>query len=318
MHRSFSFDNIIGRQLIEERKPVLIPDVYDDTAAAIAFRRAAGLHTDQTEYMRSWMGIPLVTRERVIGILALHHREPAIYTQQNADLAMTFANHVAVAIDNARLYEKAQRLAVLQERQRLSRELHDSVSQALYGIALGARTARKLLDLTKLESQSKSALADPLDYILSLSEGGLAEMRALIFDLRPESLESEGLVAALAKQTAALQSRHHIEVTTHFVDEPGVSLAVKEALYRVAQEALHNAVKHSGATRLAAGLYLQDGQLALEISDNGEGFDLNGNFRGHLGLCSMRERLEQVGGTLAMTSSSCHGTQIVAIVPLSK
>jgi signal transduction histidine kinase len=317
LHHSYSTDSIIARRLIEEQKPVLISDVSDDSALAVAFREATGLHTDRIEYIRSWLGIPLVTRERVIGMLALHHREPAIYTRQNADLAMTFGNHVAVAIDNARLYEKAQRLAVLQERQRLSRELHDSVSQALYGIALGARTARKLLDRTKLGSQSRAALADPIDYILSLSEGGLAEMRALIFELRPESLESEGLVAALAKQATALQARHGIEVTTHLGDEPGASLPAKEALYRVTQEALHNVVKHAGATRLEVSLSTEDGQIALEIWDNGKGFDLNGSFSGHLGLQSMRERVEQVGGTLNMTSSPGSGTRIVAVVPLA-
>jgi signal transduction histidine kinase len=250
-------------------------------------------------------------------MLALHHREPAIYTQRNADLAMAFANHVAVAIENARLHEKAQRLAVLQERQRLARELHDSVSQALYGIALGTRTAHKLLEQTQMANDSKAALSEPLEYILSLSEGGLAEMRALIFELRPESLENEGLVTALAKQATAIQARHHIEVKTLFEEEPDVSLTTKEVLYRVGQEALNNIVKHAGATKITVSLSTGDDQLVLEISDNGKGFDQNADFTGHLGLRSMRERVEQVDGTLTINSSSCHGTQIVAAVPLA-
>jgi signal transduction histidine kinase len=318
LRRSFSVDNVIGRQLVEEQNAVLIPDVSTNTPLALAFRQATGLRSDRDHYIRSWMGIPLRTRDKVIGMLALHHQEPAKYNQQHADLAMTFANHVAVAIENARLHEKAQRLAVLQERQRLARELHDSVSQALYGIALGTRTAQSLLDRTHMADESKAALSEPLEYVLSLSEGGLAEMRALIFELHPESLEREGLVAVLAKQATVLETRHHIGVTSLLIDEPDASLAIKEALYRVGQEALHNIVKHANATQVGVSLAVDDdeSQLILEISDNGKGFDLNGNFAGHLGLWSMRKRVEKVGGTLTITSSSCRGTHLAAAVPL--
>jgi signal transduction histidine kinase len=168
-----------------------------------------------------------------------------------------------------------------------------------------------------MASESKAALGEPLEYILSLSEGGLAEMRALIFELRPESLESEGLVAALAKQATAIQARHHIEVKALFEEEPDASLTTKEVLYRVGQEALNNIVRHAGATMISVSLSTADDQLVLEISDNGKGFDQNADFTGHLGLRSMRERVEQVGGTLTITSSSCRGTQIMAVVPLA-
>jgi signal transduction histidine kinase len=263
------------------------------------------------------MGVPLVTKEKVIGMLSLHHREPARYSEEHAVLVLAFANHVAVAIENARLHEKAKRLAVLQERQRLARELHDSVSQALYGIALGTRTARTLLERAEMPGESKATLSEPLTYVLSLSEGGLAEMRALIFELRPESLENEGLVTALTKQATVLQTRHGIEVTSLLEKEPNATLTTKEALYRVGQEALHNIVKHANATKVTVSLTSEDEKLVLEISDNGRGFDPNGNFTGHLGLRSMHERVEQVGGTMTINSSSCHGTQIMAVVPLS-
>jgi signal transduction histidine kinase len=314
---NYPADNIIGRQLIEEQQPVLIPDVASDSPFALALRQAIGLTGPQVRYIRSWMGIPLIAKDRVIGMLALHHREPGIYGQQTADLTMAFANHVAVAIENAQLLKQARRLAVLQERQRLARELHDSVSQALYGISLGSHTAQKLLDRTPVDSDAKAALKEPLDYILSLSEGGLAEMRALIFELHPESLESEGLVAALAKQATALQTRHQIAVKTQFGKEPVASLPIKEVVYRVSQEGLNNVVKHASATKIVVSLSNEDDQLVLEISDNGKGFDLNADFTGHLGLRSMRERLERVGGTFDITSSPCHGTVITAIVPLN-
>jgi signal transduction histidine kinase len=316
--QEYSFDEIIGRQIIEEQKPLLIDDVLDDSPYSQAFRQITDLRPEQSQYIRSWMGVPLVGRETVIGMLTLHHQKPDAYMQADADLTMAFANHVAVAIENARLHDQAQRLAVLQERQRLARELHDSVSQALYGIALGARTARALVNRKPLAGELKDQLNEPLDYVLSLSEGGLAEMRALIFDLRPESLESEGLVAALAKQAAVLQTRHHIQVRAHFTaEEPDAPMPVKEALYRVAQEALHNVIKHAGATKITLTLSQDDDQIALEISDNGRGFDANGTFAGHLGLHSMRERIERVGGSLTINSASCRGTQIVATAPLA-
>lgn len=316
-YSTYSSDNVIGHQLIDEKQPVLIPDVASNSPLAEAFRQTTGLERFQTQYIRAWLGIPLIAKEQVIGILALHHRRPQTYSQQNADLAMAFANHVAVAIENAQLLEKAKRLAVLQERQRLARELHDSVSQALYGIALGTRTAHKVLDQIQLDGEAKATLNEPLEYILSLSEAGLAEMRALIFELRPESLESEGLVAALAKQATALQTRYHVAVDTMFDEEPDASLTIKEVLYRVSQEALNNTVKHANASKIDVSLSNDDGLLILEISDNGMGFDPNSDFIGHLGLRSMRERLEQVSGTLTITSSSGRGTQITATVPLA-
>jgi len=312
----YTFDDVIGRQIIEEQQPVLIGNVLDDDPYSLAFRQISAMEPHQSRYIKSWMGVPLVAREKVIGILALHHRRPNAYRQADAELTMAFANHVAVAIENARLHDKAQRLAVLQERQRLARELHDSVSQALYGIALGTRTARALVSRTAVESQVKDQLNEPLDYVLSLSEGGLAEMRALIFDLRPESLESEGLLAALAKLAAVLQTRHHLQVSAHFPkEEPSAPMPVKEALYRVAQEALHNVVKHAHASQITLALHEEDDQLVLEIGDNGSGFDANDTFAGHLGLRSMRERIEQVGGSLTIISSPCHGTHITASTP---
>ncbi len=223
----------------------------------------------------------------------------------------TLADQVAVAVQNARLYARAQELAVLEERNRLARELHDSVSQALYGIALGTRTARELLD------RDPKKVAEPLDYVLSLAEAGLTEMRALIFELRPESLKNEGLIAALMKQAASLQARHGIQVQTELCDEPDVPMDIKEAFYHIAREAMHNTVKHARASRVIVCLDANDQSLILNVSDNGVGFDTGGSFPGHLGLQSMRERAIRLGGALEVESTTGLGTHIRVVVPLT-
>ena len=154
-----------------------------------------------------------------------------------------------------------------------------------------------------------------MEYVRSLAEAGLAEMRALIFELRPESLESEGLVVALEKQVASLRARHGIEVHAALCDEPNVPLGVKEALYRIAQDALHNTVKHAKAKNVELLLNQEAEGLALEVRDDGIGFDPSGSFPGHLGLRSMRERAERLGGTLEVESGAGRGTRTLVRIP---
>lgn len=301
-----------SREVVLRRAAVIIDDVHADTPLARAFR-AKAVHDlgAVPDYIASWMGVPLMHRNHIIGILAIDHDRPHDYTPRHAELALAFANQAAVAIENARLYEQIQNAAALQERQKLARELHDSVSQALFGIALGARTARTLLD------RDPARVAEPLEYVLSLAEAGLTEMRALIFELRPESLATEGLVAALTKQAASLKARHHVEATTALCPEPDAPLAVKEALYRIAQEALHNMVKHARATHVEIAMACTGQQIALTIRDNGVGFDPGGDFPGHLGLRSMRERVLRLGGELTIASAPGQGTTVSATVPVS-
>jgi PAS domain S-box-containing protein len=296
--------------VITSGKPAIIADTHGDTPLARVYQAVVGEELNGWfSYIRNWMGVPLLLKDRLLGMLTVTHGTSDHFTEQHARLALAIANHAAVAIENARLFEQAQGLAALMERQRLARELHDSVSQALYGIALGARTARTLLD------RDPSRLAEPLDYVLSLAEAGLTEMRALIFELRPESLELEGLVAALTKQAAAMRARHQIDVRTKLCAEPDLSIEGKEVLYRIAQEALHNIVKHAQASRVELQLAWHEDHLELCIQDNGQGFDPTSSFPGHLGLRSMRERANRIGGKLDLHSTAGGGTLIRACVP---
>jgi PAS domain S-box-containing protein len=277
-------------EMLCRREPVIIDNVRDDTPLAQAYRESAGELLQTTfRYIHSWIAVPLMLKERVIGMLSASHSESNYYEPRHATLALAIANQAAIAIENARLYEQAQELAAIEERQRLARELHDSVSQALYGISLGVHTARLQVD------HNPGELAESLDYVLELAEAALTEMRALIFELRPESLEAEGLVTALTKQAAALHARHGINVELDLCDELDLTLKVKRELYRVAQEALHNTVKHAEASRADLRLHLVDGKVSLEVRDNGKGFEATGSFPGHLGLHSMRERVRSLG-----------------------
>ncbi len=305
-------------EAMEGHNPLIIGDVKGDTWLAQAFRQAFGEYLNhEMRYVRTWVGVPLMVRERLIGWLSLHHSEPRAYAEHHAALAQTIANQAATAIENARLYGQARRLAALEERQRLARELHDSVSQVLYGIGLGARTARTLLDRVATVEELRSSLAEPLDYVRSLAEAGLAEMRALIFELRPDSLEREGLVAALTRQAAAMRTRHNLEVRTAFCPEPMLPFEAKEALYRITQEALNNVAKHAQASCVDIRLQDDDGTIVLEVQDDGVGFDPQREYRGHMGLHSMQERAVQLGSTLGIESAPGHGTLIRISIPLS-
>jgi PAS domain S-box-containing protein len=265
------------------------------------------------------VAVPLIVRGEPVGTLVGYYTPEQAPSEDEIAFLSSIADQAAVAVENTRLFVEAQGKAALLERQKLARELHDSVSQALYGIALGARTARELLE------RDPPKAAAPLEYVASLAEAGLAEMRALIFELRPESLAQEGLVAALSKQVASLHTRHGITASAALPDEPDVPLPVKEALYRIGQEALHNIVRHARATEVSLALRWEPvatsgapapgAVLVLEVQDNGIGFDPDGPFPGHLGLRSMYERAASLGGSLEVESAAGSGTRVTARLP---
>lgn len=312
LERSTDFQAVL-RNFLDEQEVRVVADVLGDDPGAAAFRRATGAYmATEFAFVRSWMGLPLIAKDRVIGMLNIVHAEPGYFTERHVMLATAVAGQAAVALENARLYEQSKDLAALEERQRLARELHDSVSQALFGITLGTRTARTLLD------RDPAQAAPPLEYAMSLAEAALAEMRTLIFELRPESLANEGLMVALEKLAVAARSRHHIEVNMTLMDEPSISLDAKEALYRIAQEALQNVVRHAQATEVTLSVTQRQDtdELVLDIRDNGIGFDPSESFPGRLGLNSMRERVMRLGGVFTLESTPDQGTHIRAGIPL--
>ena len=314
-------------------------------------------------HLKSWLGVPMISEDQAIGLLILEADTGNAYDEQAIERIMPFANHAATAIENSRLKDTAMQSAVytatMAERGRIARELHDSVSQALFGIVLGARTAKEQTERVLAQQRAQqtenptslnlangkdrraagamdAVTLNAIDYTLNLAEGALAEMRTLIFELRPESLAQEGLAAALQKQALGLMARQKIDVETSLDREPDLPMSSKEAMYRIAVEALQNIVKHSGATRVKLMLKQQpmpvnkqlaeatfqtgesvkpDEIVVLTIIDNGRGFDPEAFYPGHMGLQSMRERAEQIKGRIDMDSNP-GGTEIMLTVPI--
>ncbi len=251
----------------------------------------------------------LVYGGAAVGHLTAIYREGEMPYAAETSFLAALADQAATAAANARLLAAAREKVALEERQRLARDLHDSVSQSLYGIQLGAKMARERLD------GDPAGIAQPIDYVMRLAKASEAEMRALIFELRPESLESEGLVAALNRQIEAVRTEHGIVAPAIATAEPELPIEVKQALYRVAHEALWNTIKHAHAGRVDVRLEVHQDSVVLEIADDGVGFDPEGSFPGHLGLRSMRERATGAGGSLEVDSAGDHGTRVVVRVP---
>lgn len=296
-HTGIPRDQIVGRR-ISELFPAAIPEYLPRFAAVVA---------TQIPYEFETFAQAVGRYQRVSTFPAGGRRFASIIediTQRKRSEETLRQTQAALALD-------IQKRSALEERQRLARELHDSVSQALYGVSLGVHTALVQLDTDHAKTR------EALDFALSLAQAGLMEMRALIFELRPESLEREGLVAALARQVEALRARHHIEVEVSLCDEPAASPPAKEACYRIAQEALQNAVRHARAGRLTIHLTSGPDGLLLEVGDDGVGFNSAADYPGHLGLRSMQERAQQAGGTLDVISAPGSGTRIRAQIPLS-
>jgi PAS domain S-box-containing protein len=295
---------------IEARATVIDEDVI---RRRLADPRFAPVHNlIRNEPWSVVVSMPLMHGTTAIGALNAYYPSGQRPPEIDMSFLRAMADQATSAVDYGRLLHASRDKVALEERQRLARDLHDSVSQAVYGIALGARSVKELL------SKDPTQVQEPLEYVLRLSEAALAEMRALIFELRPEALEREGLSGALKHHTAVLRARYGIAVEESIAGEPAMSWESKQALYRIAQEALHNAGRHARATQVRIVLSQEDSQVRLEVQDNGVGFDSENAFPGHFGLNTMRERATGLGGRLDIESHPGAGTMVRAIIPVSQ
>lgn len=296
-------EDVVNAKVVQSSLPVIIPDVTGDTPLALAYQASAGDHLIGTT--RGWMGIPLIVRDRVIGMLSFDHTEPNYYTGHHARLAFAFANQAANAIENAHLYEEAKQLAVLRERQRLARELHDAVTQTLFSANLIAEVLPRVWQKNPEEGMRRLA------QIHQLTRGALAEMRTLLFELRPGALTDVPLSDLLRQLADAISGRTGIEVNLSIKGVIQMPPQVKIAFYRVAQEALNNVIKHAEASRVQVTLVADPHQARLTIQDNGTGFDPATVPPDHFGVAIMAERAREICAEWELTSEPGLGTSII-------
>lgn len=293
------------------REPVIWSEQDSASTWAEIYRRYPDLHERELlSQSRAWLGVPMVVQERLIGMLRLEHANPTHFTPHRIELAEAMADLAAIAIENDRLYREAKRMGALDERHRLARELHDSVSQALYGMALGTQAA------LQMAGPNAGRLSDTLNYVLAQATSAVSDMRALIYELRPELVDRVGLVDALRTHVSSLKPSSSLEIQTVLCPEPDIDLSVKDGLYRIAHQALQNLVQHSGATEAELRLERDESGITLTVKDNGVGFDPEVIPPGHLGVTSMSERTARLNGTIHIDSQPGNGTVIAVRVPL--
>ena len=278
--------------MLEVTDPYRVPNIQDDP-------RFEGW-PDAHPKMRSFLGVPIVSRGRVLGAFYVADRRgprDSAFTDEDERLVTTLATHAAVAIENARLYERSRELSVVEERNRLARELHDAVSQTLFSASLTAEAAAILVDTSPEEAKRQ------LQTVQELTRAAMDEMRSLIFELRPADLGEDGFVATLRKHIDVLHRVHGKEVVLAVDGEPALGSRVEREVFRIAQEALTNALKHGAPERVEVRVQGDNGTLRLSITDDGTGFDTRSrDLRRRLGLVFMRERAEAIGGQLRIRS----------------
>jgi signal transduction histidine kinase len=257
------------------------------------------------------VGVPILLRGEALGVLSVARDagQPE-HSEDEVALLSSVARRVGTIVEGARLREAAEQAAVLQERQRLARDLHDSVTQSLYSLTLLSEITRRSAQAADLDG-----VAYHVHRLGEVAQQALKEMRLLIYELRPLALEREGLVGALQQRLDAVEGRAEVEARLLVEGEGNLAEPVEAALYHIALEALNNALKHSGASGVTVKLRLAGPETKLEVVDNGRGFDLDGVADSvGMGLATMRQRAEGIGAALSIHSIPGEGTVIAVDV----
>jgi len=291
--------------LFNKHQPIRIADVLsDDPQAKFLHSLLDDGAAILLKEIRSWMWVPLAVRGRIIGGIGVAHEKRNYFTSHHADLALSVANQAAITMINAELYGHAQELAVLEERQRLARNLHDAVNQSLFSAGLIAEVLPRLWDRDQLEARKS------LEDLRNLTRGAQAEMRALLAELRPSTLTDSSLSDLLRLLGNAFSGRTDIPVTITVMGEFFLPAEAQVAFYRVCQETLNNVAKHAKASNVEIELKQEDDVIEMCIRDNGCGFNPTQTFSGHYGLGMMYERAEAAGAILSITSQPGQGTEL--------
>ncbi|MFE0521855.1 GAF domain-containing sensor histidine kinase [Streptomyces sp. NPDC058954] len=295
--------------MLQEAKVERLADVRKDPR----FEGWPSAHPDMSDFL----GLPVRDGDEVIGALFLANKNCSKpsggcgFTAEDEELLAILAQHAAIALTNARLYERSRELTIAEERSRLAHELHDAVSQKLFSLRLTAQAAAALVD------RDPSRAKGELQQVAALAAEATDELRAAVVELRPAALDEDGLVATLRTQIQVLDRAHSARVSFDSKGVRALPSAQEEAVLRVAQEALHNALRHSGADHVDVTLTRHGTAAVLRVTDDGCGFDPKAIRRAgrHLGLVSMRDRTSGVGGRLTVESAPGKGTTIEMEVP---
>jgi nitrate/nitrite-specific signal transduction histidine kinase len=254
--------------------------------------------------IRLLVSVLLSTKGRTLGLFLLGRRAPRQLSSEELSLLSSIGQQVGVAMENARLYEQAEQTAITSERNRLARELHDAVTQTLFSANLIADVIPRIW-----KRNPEEGLKD-LEELRQLTRGALAEMRTLLLEMRPESLERSDLKSLLTQLAEAFIGRVRVPVSLVIQGDCELTHEVKIVFYRVAQEALNNIAKHSGARQVELQLECQPGQLNLRIQDDGLGFEPVSITPDHMGMAIMRERASSIGASLKIESQVGQGTTV--------
>ncbi len=298
--------------LFNERWPTRIADVQGSEPPARFLRTLLdGQPSMLLEGIQSWMWVPLAIKDDMIGAIGVAHTGRNYFTDHHAGLALTVANQAAITMANAELYEHAQALAALQERQRLARNLHDAVNQSLFSAGLIAEVLPRLWERDPEEGRRS------LEDLRRLTRGAQADMRLLLAELRPSTLTDAELGDLLRLLGNALTGRTNLPISVSVTGQEArqkqraLPADVRVALYRLCQEGLNNIAKHAGASRVDIQLQYETDAVELRIRDDGRGFDPEKTPPGHYGLSMMQERAAAIGATLSISSQPGNGTEIV-------
>jgi len=257
-----------------------------------------------TVNIRCWLSVPLLKKGSLLGALVIGC-EQADVSDDQIKIVLAAANQVAIAIENNRLYHQIREAVMVEERNRLARELHDSVTQILFTASVLAEATPRIWD------KNRELAIQNMDKLSLLIRGALAEMRSMLIELRSGELGDQSLNQLLNTLGEAIQSRIHAQISMSFMEIPELPPDVTLGFYRIAREALNNVLVHAGATRVNISLIKENGRIELQIQDDGRGFDPGAIPTGHLGIKIMEERAAEIGGDLRILSEPDRGTDIV-------
>jgi signal transduction histidine kinase/ligand-binding sensor domain-containing protein len=303
----------IIQEMVHSRRVILIgdhqfdPEIIGDT---VLYRH--DLTGEVLQASRTLMSVPLIVKDEIIGMLVLGHHQPNHWSEMEKELVQAFANQAAVAIANAELFEEVEEAATIEERSRLARELHDSATQSLYSATLLNEAGKELAEQGDLESASYY-----LSRVGEVIYQALKDMRLLVFQLRPPILEKEGLVMALQHRLDAVEKRAGMDARLISDPVPHLSDQVSQELYSITIEALNNTLKHAQAEKVRITIRSDNGNVDLEVHDDGRGFDTETAYNsGGMGLTNMAERASKLDTDLTIDSGHDQGTNVRVSVPL--